>query len=175
MNLLLTSTQVVVVCVSVVVHIKQHTIMLQSLFYETHHPEIYHGKNYRQSHTFFEGWYYKIVDADAKVAWAIIPGIYKGKSEEQKSEAFIMTLDGRTHKSTFHSFPVESFVAPNEKVFDIRIGKSNRFSNDGITLDLPEIRGSITFTGVVPWPVSWTSPGIMGWYAYFPMECYHGA
>ena len=145
---------------------------MQSLFYETHHPEIYHGKNSRP--TFFEGWYFKIVDAEAKFAWAIIPGIYKGQNSEQ-SEAYVMTLDGRTHKSTFHSFPVESFVVPDEKIFDIRIGGNNRFSSDGITVDLPEIKGSISFEGVIPWPVSWTSPGIMGWYAYFPMECYHGA
>ena len=35
--------------------------------------------------------------------------------------------------------------------------------------------GRLVFEGITPWPVSITSPGIMGWYAWVPkMECYHG-
>lgn len=143
---------------------------MNRLFHDTFHPEIYHGRN--RHAPFFEGWYFKIVDADSDFAWAIIPGIYKGK-ENGRDEAFIMTLDGRTHKSTFHSFPIDSFQA-DERIFDIRIGEKNRFRSDGLTLDLPELSGSVSFSGVVSWPVSWISPGIMGPFAYFPLECYHG-
>ena len=37
------------------------------------------------------------------------------------------------------------------------------------------IEGDLTFNGLTPWPVTWLSPGIMGWFAWVPgMECYHG-
>ena len=38
-----------------------------------------------------------------------------------------------------------------------------------------KIAGQIQMKDVVPWPVTFFSPGIMGWYAFVPfMECYHG-
>jgi tocopherol cyclase len=37
------------------------------------------------------------------------------------------------------------------------------------------LRGELSFDGICPWPVTFTSPGIMGPYAFVPfMECYHG-
>jgi hypothetical protein len=36
-------------------------------------------------------------------------------------------------------------------------------------------QGSVSFDKTIAWPVTLTSPGIMGWYAWVPfMECYHG-
>ena len=81
-------------------------MVLSRLFFGTHHPEIYHGDGLQQH---FEGWYFKIVDVQQSVCWAIIPGIYKCIQMPELCQAFIMTLDGRTHKSTFHSFPVDDF------------------------------------------------------------------
>ena len=44
-----------------------------------------------------------------------------------------------------------------------------------ISLEIPELKGSIRFKDQVPWPSSWYSPGIMGPFAFVPfMECYHG-
>ena len=144
-------------------------MVLSRLFFGIHHPEIYHGDGSQQH---FEGWYFKIVDVQQSVCWAIIPGIYKCIQMPELCQAFIMTLDGRTHKSTFHSFPVDDFKS-DEKTFNITIGE-NRFSCQSISLDLPEIKGTIRFENLRGWPVTWVCPGIMGWYAYFPMECYHG-
>jgi len=37
------------------------------------------------------------------------------------------------------------------------------------------VRGSLCFSCINPWPVTLLSPGVMGWYAWVPfMECYHG-
>jgi hypothetical protein len=37
------------------------------------------------------------------------------------------------------------------------------------------LAGEVRFEGITPWPVTLTSPGIMGWYGWVPfMECYHG-
>jgi tocopherol cyclase len=44
-------------------------------------------------------------------------------------------------------------------------------------LDDPQcqLTGEIHLGSLNPWPVTWLSPGIMGWYAWVPrMECYHG-
>ena len=55
------------------------------------------------------------------------------------------------------------------------------FDRHHLSLDLeaddagPAIRGEVRFGAWRPWPVTPTSPGIMGWYRYVPfMECYHG-
>jgi len=57
----------------------------------------------------------------------------------------------------------------------VTLGK-NHFSSKGVTLDLPELRGSISFDSALdPWPVKPLSPGIMGWFGAVPfMECFHG-
>ncbi len=137
-------------------------------------PALYHGDG--ATPPFFEGWYFKLVDASETHRYAIIPGIFIGK-EPGSSHAFIQTLDGVSGRTAYHRYPLEAFQAARA-VFDLRIGP-NRFRADSITLELerPEgqVRGELRFSGLTPWPVTLTSPGIMGWYAYVPfMECYHG-
>jgi tocopherol cyclase len=140
----------------------------------TLHPERYHG--HRKSPPFFEGWYYKIIDADERHKFAVIPGIFKNAAAE-KTHAFIQVLDGVAGTSAYHTFPVEAFSAAEDN-FDVHIGP-NRFRAEGITLNLEgsdlALRGELRFEGRAPWPVTLTAPGIMGWYAWMPfMECYHG-
>jgi len=56
----------------------------------------------------------------------------------------------------------------------VEVGGS-RFSEEGLRLDLPGLRGELRFSGNVPWPKPAHSPGIMGPFAFVPrMECYHG-
>jgi tocopherol cyclase len=137
--------------------------------FETLHPDIYHGL--RAGRPFFEGWYFKVIDGAQENAWAIIPGIYKDY-DPALDEAFVMVLDGRSNQVTFHTYPVSEFAASRNN-FNIRIGP-NFFAAEYLTLNLPNLRGHLSFQGLNPWPVSWRAPGIMGWYAWFPMECYHG-
>lgn len=137
--------------------------------FETLHPEIYHG--HRARRPFFEGWYFKVVDAEQDNAWAIIPGIYKDH-DPALDNAFVMVLDGRSNQVAYHDYPVSDFAAARDS-FIIRVGP-NSFASEYLTLNLPRLRGHLTFDGLAPWPVSWRAPGIMGWYGWFPMECYHG-
>jgi hypothetical protein len=137
--------------------------------YETLHPEIYHGQSAKAP--FFEGWYFKLVDHAQEQAWAVIPGLYRGR-EPAKDHAFVMVLDGRSHQVTYHRYPTTAFAAARDS-FHIRIGP-NLFAADFLTLNLPDLQGHLSFHGRVTWPVTWTAPGIMGWYGWFPMECYHG-
>ena len=93
------------------------------------------------------------------------------------SHAFVQTLDGVTGRTTYHRYPFDAFRAdPHE--FDIQIGP-NRFRLIGScwTSIAPEgrMRGELRFAGLTPWPVTRSSPGVMGRYTYAPfMECYHG-
>jgi hypothetical protein len=134
-------------------------------------PAIYHGVG--KPPPFFEGWYYKLVSSDANHRYAIIPGVILG----QDAHAFIQVLDGASGKSTYHTFPMQDFRAlPDD--FEVRIA-NNIFTRNSLELDLKgesgSLSGALEFEGVVPWPVTILSPGIMGWYAWIPhMECYHG-
>lgn len=142
------------------------------------HPEAFHGNG--KASPFFEGWYVKLVSEDLSQRWAVIPGIFKGidkaDSDERQShdEAFIQVLDGSTGRSWFHSFDISEFKASTDK-FEVQIG-NNFFSEKEVRLDLPQLKGTIKITTpFIPWPVTLSSPGIMGWYGLVPfMECFHG-
>lgn len=138
------------------------------------HPEGCHGRS--QAAPFFEGWYYKLVDATGRHRLALIPGISLS-ADPQESHAFIQILDGGSGHSGYHRFALDQFSA-EEMALAQRIGP-NSFSSRGIDLDLDAqdwtMKGSLRFGPLTPWPVSWRAPGIMGWYAWMPfMQCYHG-
>lgn len=138
------------------------------------HPEIFHGAP--TSRHFFEGWYFKIVDAPETHLLAIIPGVSYGDSRAA-SHAFVQVLDGRTGEAVYHRYPIDAFAAA-AKPFGVRID-SNTFGLDKIHLDLhhptQRLEGELRFTGLTPWPPSRLQPGAMGAFSFLPfMECYHG-
>lgn len=131
--------------------------------------DMYHG--WTSDHNYFEGWYVKIVSADQKHAFAFIPGISKESKKEQ--HAFIQVMEGVRAKSQYIRFEAEEFQ-PSLTSFDTHLGH-NRFNLDGISLDLPDISGQLSFQNLTPWPSKFLAPGIMGWYSFVPfMQCYHG-
>jgi hypothetical protein len=137
-------------------------------------PAMYHGHGERPP--FFEGWYYKIVDRSETHRYAVIPGIFLS-DDPGKHHAFVQVLNGRTGQATYHRYaPVDFWASKGE--LDLQVGP-NRFTDAHMALDIesPELalRGELSFESVTPWPVTLTSPGIMGWYAWVPfMETYHG-
>ena len=137
------------------------------------HPEAFHGHGRRGG--YFEGWYVKSVSADRSQRWAVIPGVFRGSGPGGAAdEAFVQVLDGLTGRSWYHRYPTDEFEASDRR-FEVRVGP-NRFDTSGATLDVPQLRGRLTFaTPLDPWPVTLRSPGIMGWYGLVPfMECFHG-
>jgi tocopherol cyclase len=136
-------------------------------------PEVYHGLGEKAN--FFEGWFYKLVDSSRKNILAVIPGVFISHNEEE-SHAFIQVLDGSTHRSYYQRFPLSQFQTSSGQ-FHISIGP-NSFSKHHLNLDLHgdlNLRGQLKFEQLQSWPVCWSSPGAMGWYAFVPfMECYHG-
>ncbi len=138
------------------------------------HPERYHG--FDRKPPFFEGWYFKLVDASEQHRYAIIPGIFIS-DDPTRHHAFIQVLNGSTGQAHYFQYPAEAFVAARDR-FEVQIGAS-RFSAGAISLQIDQdgqrLQGDVRFLGTTPWPVTWRAPGIMGWYAWVPgMECYHG-
>ena len=132
-------------------------------------PEQFQGWGKKKN--YFEGWYFKLISADKKNAFAFIPGIAMDAVGNQ--HAFIQVLDGKKQTSVYHKFSINDFTAKPKK-FSVAIGNNN-FSEQQLQLNLPKIIGTLNFSGNVPWPKPWYSPGIMGPFAFVPfMECYHG-
>jgi len=138
---------------------------LQSLF----HPDRYQG--WGKTKKYFEGWYFKLVNADETKAFAFIPGI--AMSGDGMQQAFIQVMDGNKRTAEYHKFEASEF-RPKAGKFELEIG-DNLFSNHAIQLNLPTVTGQLRFYDTTPWPNNWYSPGIMGPYSFVPfMECYHG-
>jgi tocopherol cyclase len=135
-------------------------------------PEVFLGNLKKKG--YFEGWYFKHVGREKKTI-ALIPGI--SIEPEHEGHAFIQVLDGYTDETHYVEFPFSDFSASKQEL-DICIAE-NRFGISGLELDIdrPELKlkGRVTYSGIVPFPVTLRSPGIMGWYSYLPrMECFHG-
>ncbi len=138
------------------------------------HPEGYHGRG--KSPPFFEGWYFKIVDATETHRYAVIPGISLGRGEGGP-HSFVQVLDGVTGQTIYRRYPVDAFHAA-ETTLDVHVGP-NHFTAEEMSLDLSgtelPLQGKVAFHGVRPWPITLPAPGIMGPFSWVPrMECYHG-
>jgi len=132
-------------------------------------PERYHG--WGKTRSYFEGWYYKVVSADEKHAFAFIPGIAMDTNGDKQS--FIMVLDGINKTAKYHKFSADHFI-PDSSKFQLSLSK-NYFTENSVQLDLEEITANLKFNDQVPWPKHWYSPGIMGPFSFVPfMQCYHG-
>lgn len=143
--------------------------MIRNKILAIFHPEQFQGWNRKRN--YFEGWYFKVVNEAEDKAFAFIPGI--AIDNKGKRHAFIQVLDGKKRTAVYHKFESEAFI-PNSDRFKIAIDQ-NYFSGNGLQLNLPELKANLKFTGNVPWPSRWYSPGIMGPYTFLPlMECYHG-
>lgn len=138
---------------------------LQALF----HPEQYHG--WGKTKRYFEGWYYKIINASEDKAFAIIPGI--AMDEKGEKQAFIQVLDGKKLTAEYFKFDAIEFKIKSGKI-ELEL-EDNLFTQERVQLNLPGFKGELKFEDQVPWPNKWYSPGIMGPFAFVPfMECYHG-
>jgi tocopherol cyclase len=133
-------------------------------------PAVYQGM---RSKGYFEGWYFKCVDATRDTVVAIIPGI--SLPEDGDPHSFVQVLASGGHGG-YHLYPVERFAYDADR-FSLRVGP-NRFDRKGMHLELEDpftVEGDVSFGPWSEWPVTATAPGAMGWYRFVPfMECYHG-
>jgi tocopherol cyclase len=135
-------------------------------------PEVFQGnlkmKNY------FEGWYFKNVSFDLSDTYSFIPGI---SLTDNDSHAFIQILNGITGESHYIRYHINEFTWDRKK-FYLKVGNSE-FTENSINLKIEDERvkvtGRIDNSNIVKYPISLSSPGIMGWYSFVPfMECKHG-
>jgi hypothetical protein len=150
-----------------VISLMQTTLPLPRLF----RPAVYQGR--RNPENYFEGWYFKLVDAAGKEIWSVIPGI----SFSGDSHSFVQVIHANSGKSWYIRYEPGAFSFSRNR-FSIGVGPST-FSPEKMVLDLEtadlKMRGTIHLEGLHPFPSRIMAPGIMGWYSYVPfMECYHG-
>lgn len=140
---------------------------------------IYDPPRFQSSHrngAWFEGWYFKLMDAKCLHPIALIPGVSHDDGR-QSSHSFVQVIRPG-HPVSYHRYDISEFAGRTDR-FEISVGP-NRFSASGLDIDLPAsgdvpaMRGTVSFGPLSRWPVSVATPGIMGWYRYVPrMECYH--
>jgi hypothetical protein len=152
----------------------------------TRHPTWYQGWDVHPP--YFEGWYFKLVDATEAHRYAIIATIFKTEGRDTP-HAFVqvnnliaptanVTAANRIQgQMRYVRYPIQAFHAAEDK-FEVRIGP-NYFSTDELRLSIDAddlaLHGALHFQGTQPWPTSLLAPGAMGWYAWVPrMECYQG-
>jgi tocopherol cyclase len=134
---------------------------------ESHTPGL-RPRSAKRPRGYFEGWYFKCVFPGR--ALALIPGV---SLEPADPHCFVQVLDSAAGPSRYHRYPWTEFRFDSKR-FEIQVGP-NRFSGQGIQLDLEGLRGELTISDGVRWPSSLLSPSSMGWYAFARfMECYHG-
>ncbi len=64
----------------------QAKVRMRRRLYETLHPEIYHG--FEKRPPFFEGWYYRLINAAEDRRYAIIPEIILGQMRMPSSRCW---------------------------------------------------------------------------------------
>jgi hypothetical protein len=140
-----------------------------------YHPEIFQGRHKKKN--YFEGWYFKMAIPSKELeVLSVIPGVAFGATEQDR-HSFIQVISSRENRSWNIQFPYEAFKADKHNLIVEIAG--NRFTPEEITLNLDKedltLTGTIKNLGINAFPVTFPSPGIMGWYAYVPfMECFHG-
>ncbi len=137
-------------------------------------PEIFQGRHRKRN--YFEGWYFKLIDAGMDNAVAVIPGVAYGNSAADR-HAFVQVLDALNCKTYYIRYDLSDFKY-NDSLFEIRIG-ANYFSGSEIELNISDkqlkLNGRLAFCNIVPFPKTIFKPGIMGPFSYVPfMECHHG-
>ena len=133
------------------------------------HPERYQGA--RRRYPYFEGWYFKLVDASERHRYAVIPGVFTWPTLAA-SQAFVQFLDGSTGADRAIHSP--SFMPVLRD--SLNPGGPNRFSRDEIVLALVAwfpcqeagLLGSTPCRGVGTRLASWDE-------LFVPfMQCHHG-
>lgn len=138
----------------------------------TINPDLYHGHNKRKN--FFEGWYFKLIDATEHHAFSFIPGIFYGKNTSY-SHSFIQILNGGDVDYSYLKYSVNDFSA-SKKSFSLKVN-GNTFTKNKIALNIDsnniKINGEVRFSDIRNWPSTSINPGSMGFYNFIPhMQCY---
>jgi hypothetical protein len=108
------------------------------------HPERYHG--HRRRPPFFEGWYFKLVDASEQRP---VRGHPRHLPQRRSGAAPRLRAGARRHdgSASYHRYPAEAFRPRPLDRFEVRVGP-NRFSLSGLHLDIDDDQRRVTGGGV---------------------------
>lgn len=125
---------------------------------------------------YFEGWYYKQVDATTQHTISFIPSVSFNKDS---STAYIQAIyqNGDDLTADICEYDITAFKTADD-VFQVSVDQSH-FSDKGIDIDFGgeklSIEGEIRFSDLVRLDYSRLRPNIMGAFSYLPfMQCNHG-
>ncbi|MBK8110872.1 MAG: hypothetical protein IPK46_11345 [Saprospiraceae bacterium] len=93
--------------------------MFGNINFPLFNPDRFQGWGKKQN--YFEGWYFKIINAHGNAAFAVIPGIAIDK--QGNGHAFIQILDGKARVAFYHKFDLSLFSAQKDR-FAIQIGNN---------------------------------------------------
>lgn len=135
-------------------------------------PDLYHGWHKRSN--FFEGWYFKLVDASAQQVFVFIPGIHLTKNQKD-THSFIQVLKGKEVNYRYLRFSSDEFITSRGN-FHVSIS-DNYFSLEQIYLNIADanlnIKGKVNLKNILKWPDTLWNPGSMVFYNFIPnMQCY---
>lgn len=131
-------------------------------------PERFQGWGKKKN--YFEGWYFKFVDASKNTSIVFIFGISFDKNG--RPQVFAQHFDSKTYHSNYTNFDLKDFSAQKNQ-FEIKLAK-NIFSADGLEISLSNCEGKLKFLDKVIWPRRVFAPGIMSFLAFLPfLECRH--
>jgi tocopherol cyclase len=133
-------------------------------------PHVFQGDLTKKN--YFEGWYFKLVDATLNLSLCLIPGV----SLDGTPHGFIQFADTLTGKSGYVRYDLKDIVFSKAHL-DLKLSQQH-FSDRQLdiypTKEMP-YRIQLTIEDPETYPVKWYHPGIMGPFRFFPfMECYHG-
>jgi hypothetical protein len=118
---------------------------------------------------YFEGWYFKQVSKSQEISMSFIPGISLSGEDRH---AFVQVIQSPGPETHYFRYPLEAF-SWEENEFSISIGP-NRFSLDGVVLDLKDDESSISGTLEFSEMKQLNGTHIMGPFAHLSfLECYH--
>ncbi|WP_273326562.1 tocopherol cyclase family protein [Vallitalea guaymasensis] len=147
--------------------------MKKNKIYKLCNPVCLQGSIEKQN--YFEGWYYKCVDASNNYSCAFIPGISTSTSK-YKRHAFIQFIDNSNALPLYIPFSIKSFSYSDEP-FVLNISNCV-FSDSKMIINIDhndcKIKGKIVFGDFTDIDRNIKMPTIMGYYRYIPfMECFH--
>ena len=126
-------------------------------------PDLYHGHD--QYTNFFEGWYFKIVDATGRYSLDFIPGISRTE-DAKKHHSFIQVIDLVNHSYHYCKYSVDDFYS-NNRHLKVNIGL-NEFSFHKIYVDFEKFHGLLYLGPPKKWPHTKRSPNMMRLLNYIP-------
>ncbi len=137
------------------------------------YPEVYMKRAYHNN--YFEGWYYKQIDASKNHLISFIPSVSFSK-EGNASYLQVIYQNYQQLITDIKKYPLSAFRASKQSL-NVELAESS-FSADGFQIDFSgsnlEIKGQLGFSNLSRLEYSLINPNIMGFFSYLPfMQCNH--